>query len=110
MLKTPAFTLAAVVTLALGIGVNAAMFSVVDQVLLAPLPYRSAARIVQIAGEDGSAQTISVSLPDVEDWRARSHAFQQIAYYTLSFSTVGASGSATLATRMLARCRARKRG
>ncbi len=47
--KSPAFAVTAIVTLGLGIGVNAAMFSVIEQVLLRPMPYRSASQLVMIA-------------------------------------------------------------
>src|ERR1700751_5450367 len=84
--KTPAFTIAAVLTLALGIGVNAAMFSVIDQVLLRPLPYNNADRIVQFGPnpENGTGLD-TMSVPDIRDFQARSHAFQSITFIALQF-------------------------
>jgi predicted permease len=89
LLKTPGFTLTAVLTLALGIGVNAAMFSVIDQVLLRPLPYANASRLVQIgeAPQNGSDFS-AISLPDIRDWQARTHAFQGIGFYETQVATI----------------------
>ena len=55
--KSPAFTLTAIVTLGLGIGVNAAMFSVIEQVILRPLPYANASRLVAIESVKGTNTT-----------------------------------------------------
>jgi predicted permease len=94
--KTPAFTLAALVTLTLGIGVNAAMFSVIDQVLLRPLPYGNAKRLVRIGDQDqGSPAGFgSMSLPDLQDFAARAHSLEGIGYYTFQIPTLG-GGSTT---------------
>ena len=72
LLRTPGFTLTALLTLALGIGVNAAMFSVVDQALLRRIPYAEPERLVQMGPRPrGSANFSTSSLPDILDWRAR---------------------------------------
>jgi predicted permease len=95
LLKTPAFTIAALLTLALGIGVNAAMFSVIDQVLLRPLPYTNANRLVRIGRVD-PVQTQgfgSMSLPDLQDIAARSHSLQGLGFYTFQVPTLGGSST-----------------
>jgi len=80
--KNPGFTAIAVLTLAIGIGANTAMFSVVNAVLLRPLAYREPNRIVTIAslwketGHHGQ-----VSAPDFHDWHDQTTAFASMAYY-----------------------------
>jgi putative ABC transport system permease protein len=75
--KRPSFTLIAVITLALGIGLNAALFSVVNALILRPLPYREASRLVQLWQHDrrnGIAET-PVSNADFLAWRAQAQSF-----------------------------------
>ena len=69
--RTPAFTFAAVVCLALGIGANTAIFSVIDGVLLRPLPYRTPDRLVGVweRSLDGRSDRNSLSPANYRDWR-----------------------------------------
>ena len=76
--KSPEFTLVAVLTLALGIGANTAIFSVVNAVLLQPLPYPNADRIM-VLNETGDGQEFSVALPNYEDWKPDNTVFQHLA-------------------------------
>src|SRR5262245_43723468 len=79
--RSRAFTITALATLALGISVNTAIFSVIDSVLLTPPPFNQPDRVVTIDSEN-EAQGLkgaSVAYPDVLDWRASAHAFQEIA-------------------------------
>src|SRR4051812_27862658 len=73
------FTAAAVLTLALGIGVHTAVFTVVDTALLRPLPYADAARLVKIWCRPASQPIDDVSLPDFLDLQAQGKAFEQLA-------------------------------
>jgi len=85
LLKSPGFTLTATLTLALGIGANAAIFSLVSAIILRPLPYPSPAQLVGLGqwrnqkGE-GYVQT-GVSAPNIVDIDAQKNIFQQVAYY-----------------------------
>ncbi len=77
--KAPAFTVVTLFTLALGIGANTAIFSVVNGVLIRPFPYRDADRLVLVRETYGGGQVGSVSGPNFLDWRARSHAFSSMS-------------------------------
>jgi hypothetical protein len=80
--KNPGFAAIAVLTLAIGIGANTAMFSVVNAVLLRPLEYRAPGRIVKIASLwRRSGNHGQVSAPDFRDWREQATAFDSMAYY-----------------------------
>ena len=80
--KSPGVTAVAVLTLALGIGANTAMFSVVNAVLLRPLAYREPDRIVTISSLwTRNARHGQVSAPDYHDWHDQATAFDSMAYY-----------------------------
>ena len=95
MFKAPAFTLAAVVTLVLGVGANTAIFTVVHAVLLRPLPYRDAARVVQLSGREPYSPIAGTSYRSFELWRSQSHSFEDMAVYykNTGFSRVVISGT-----------------
>jgi putative ABC transport system permease protein len=80
LLKRPAFTSIAVLTLALGIGANTAIFSVLNAVLLRPLPYADAERIVRV-DETEERGGMGVSPPNLLDFQQQNHSFENIAGY-----------------------------
>ncbi len=82
--RTPGFTLVAVLTIALGIGANSALFSVLRSVLLRPLPYRDANQLVQVWSDHrlkGRAQPEWLTPPDFVDWRDGNRTFSAMAAY-----------------------------
>lgn len=79
--KNPGFTAVAVVTLALGIGANTAMFSVVRSVLLKPLPLPDSQRLVYLWEKTKDLSVMMVAYPDYLDWRAQNSVFEDIAVY-----------------------------
>jgi predicted permease len=86
LLKHPGFTVIAVITLALGIGANTAMFSVINAVLLRPLPYHEPNRLVTIWEESpgrGMYQ-MPVSFANLHDWVDQNHSFEKISAYTFT--------------------------
>jgi putative ABC transport system permease protein len=99
LLRQPAFAFTAIFTLALGIGATTAIFSVVNAVVLRPLPYADPDRIVAVrtrwkSGVSGA----NVSAPDFHDWKAQNRSFQALAYYTGGEAPVVAAGRADYAT------------
>ena len=81
LLKNPGFTLVAVLTLALGIGANTAIFSIVHTVLLRPLPFAQQERLVMLWKQDGTARSsfVELALAEVKDWQQQSHSFTSLA-------------------------------
>src|SRR5689334_14913700 len=83
LLKNRGFTAVAIITLALGIGANTAVFSVVDAVLLRPLPYRNSERLVDVREFDATrgVDLDWVSFPNFHDWVVQNKVFERMAAY-----------------------------
>ncbi|HEX8685509.1 MAG TPA: hypothetical protein VF654_03380, partial [Pyrinomonadaceae bacterium] len=94
LLKRPGFTLVAVVTLALGVGANSAIFSVVNAVVLRPLPYAAPERLVALWGNlnQKGFEELELSAPEYTDFRRRgAHVFEDAAAYSAGgFNLTGA--------------------
>src|ERR1700692_2084930 len=82
LLRAPAFSVTAVLTMALGIGVNTAIFAVIYSVLLDPLQYRDPARLVHMPETHPEFPSFQVAAPDYFDWRNMSKSFEDMAAYT----------------------------
>lgn len=90
--KSPGFAIAAILALALGIGANTAIFSVVYGLLLEPLPYHDAARLILLNETTPKVGMVSVSDPDFLDWRSQSTTFFQLAaVHDVGFNLSGIS-------------------
>lgn len=77
--KKPGFTFIVIVTLALGIGVNTAIFSIVNAVLLRPLPYQGAERLTLFRALEAEQESNPFSFPDIRDLREQQQSFEQLA-------------------------------
>ena len=90
--KQPVFTSVAVLTLALGIGANTAIFSLVYRVLLRPLPYRDAERLVFVWNSEQNGGRMDVAIPDYLDRRADAPAIEDATLFTTRAATLSTSG------------------
>ncbi len=88
--KRPGFTIVAVITLALGIGANTAVFSVVDAVMLRPLPYYQPDRLIEAQSDKLASirQPGAICYPDFFDWRAQNHTLEHLVSYHDSLFTL----------------------
>jgi putative ABC transport system permease protein len=97
LLKNPGFAVVAVITLALGIGANTAIFSVINTVLLRPLPYEDPDRLLYIGTAVQQGAPEGCSLPDFTDWREQSRSFERMAASTpRAFNFTGAGDAERL--------------
>jgi len=94
LLKNPGITFVVILALALGIGANTAIFSVVDAVLLKPLPYPESDRLVFLNETSRSMDEISVSYPNFTDWRNQNQSFEKIGVYNRSSYNLTGVGEA----------------
>jgi predicted permease len=93
LLKSPLFSIVAIVTLALGIGANTAIFTVVDAVLLRPLPFPHPQELIRIFGTGPQLDKAPISPANFLDWKQQNRAFERIAAYTDEvFTLLGAEG------------------
>jgi len=90
--RNPGFTLAAVLTLALGIGANTAIFSVVDAYLLRPLPYRAPERLVSLWESTQEGGRGGVAMANYQDWLGQSTAFESLAAWSPTQIDIKLSG------------------
>ncbi len=86
--RSPGFTLVAVLTLALGIGANTAIFSVVNGVLLQALPYPDANRLVFLHEHSAQVDQMSISYPDFQDWQRQQTVFEPLGAFQVDSSLV----------------------
>src|SRR5437867_13310220 len=96
LVKNSGFTAVAVLTLALGIGANTAIFSVVNAVLLKALPYREPERIVMLWTDNASLNLgfheLPPAPPDLLDWRRQAQSFEQIAAFRTRLADLSEQG------------------
>lgn len=95
-LKKPGFTLVALLTLALGIGANSAIFSIINAVLLRPLPFNEPDQIMQVwtTNTEEGMDPLVVSVPDFVDWQNQNQSFQQMAAYSFANFIMTGTGDA----------------
>jgi putative ABC transport system permease protein len=98
LVKSPGFTAIAALTLALGIGANSAVFSVVNALLLKPLPFQHLDRLVAVRATlpNQGLKATAVSPADFSDWRSQNTVFQAIAAYRIKDRTIAGTGEPEL--------------
>ena len=99
LLKNPGISIIVVIALALGIGANSAIFSVVNAVLLRPLPYEESERLVFLNEKSPVLDEMSISFPNFTDWRAHTQTFEKIGVYNrASYNLTGAGEAERIVT------------
>src|SRR5690242_764765 len=94
LLKNPGVTIIVIIALALGIGANTAIFSVVNAVLLRPLPYEEADRLVFLNEKSPVLDEMSISYPNFTDWRNQNQTFEKMGVYNRASYNLTGSGEA----------------
>jgi putative ABC transport system permease protein len=92
LVKNPGFTIVAVLALTLGIGADSAIFSVVNAVLLRPLPYPESERLVFLSERSQVLEGMSIAYPNFLDWREQNNAFESIGVYRRQSYNLTGSG------------------
>src|ERR1700739_4633724 len=102
LLKNPGFTAIAIITLALGIGANTALFSVVNGVLLSPLPFPEPDRLITLFSRAPQSPRWSISYPNFLDWQRENHSFSALAAFRQDdFKLTGLGEPERLKTNMV---------
>src|SRR3954470_13401064 len=99
LMKAPSFSIVATIALALGIGANTAIFSVVNAVLLRPLPFAHSEQLMMVWETDSvrGSQRGTASYPNFADWRDQNHVFERMStYYNNDFIMTGRGESTRL--------------
>jgi hypothetical protein len=103
--KSPGFTSVVIIILALGIGANTTVFSIVDAVVLRPLPYLQPQRLVEVkASQEEHFESSDVSYPDFFDWQIQNHSFDHlVSYHDASFTLTGVARALRLNGEIVSR-------
>jgi len=102
LVKNPGFTAVAVLTLALGIGANSALFSIVNAVLLNPLPFPNPERLVAVYSTTEQFEQSSISYPNFLDWQAQNHSFEELgAFRSTNYNLTGSGEPQRLHAHMV---------
>jgi putative ABC transport system permease protein len=94
LLKNPGITMVVIIALALGIGANTAIFSVVNAVLIRPLPYQESDRLVFLNEKSPVLDEMSISYPNFLDWRQHNQTFEKIGVYNRASYNLSGAGEA----------------
>jgi putative ABC transport system permease protein len=99
LLKNPGVTVIVIIALALGIGANTAIFSVVNAVLIRPLPYQESERLIFLNEKSPVLDEMSISYPDFIDWRTHNQTFEKMGVYNrASYNLTGAGEAERIIT------------
>ncbi len=102
LFKNPGFAAVVVLTLALGIGANTALFSIVNGVLLNPLPYEQPDRLVALYARTAAFTRSSISYPNFQDWRRDNRSFSALAAFREDdFNLTGMGDAQRLSAEMI---------